>query len=62
MDENNLKYFQNIAKEDWKYKYKKFDFQSIQNIKYELIDFIRDNYEFNKRVNKTDEFNDLRKI
>ena len=54
--EDTLKYFQKInneiANEYWEYKLKKFDFKSIQNDNYKLINFIRDKYEYKKWVNK----------
>ena len=54
--EDTLKYFQKInneiANEYWEYKLKKFDFKSIQNDNYKLIQFIRDKYEYKKWVNK----------
>ena len=54
--EDTLKYFQKInneiANEYWEYKLKKFDFKSIQNDNYKLINFIRDKYEYKKWANK----------
>jgi len=41
-----------IANKYWEYKLKHFDFKSIQNDMYKLIDFIRDKYERKKWINK----------
>ena len=51
-----LKNFQKInnkiANEYWEYKLKNFDFKSIQNDNYKLIQFIRDKYEYKKWIDK----------
>ena len=52
-----LKNFQKInnkiANEYWEYKLKKFNFKSIQNDNYKLIQFIRDKYQYKRWADKT---------
>ena len=42
-----------IANEYWEYNLKKFDFKSIQNDRYKLIQFIRNKYEYKKWADKS---------